>query len=133
MAEFHDRLERAIQQGGDRLAIAWGSPPAGIGCHEIDRDFVIRKVNREELKILGYSEDQMLGHKATEFIVMSETATRAIEDKFSGARELKPFVRTFKKADGTPVTLGLMDRHIKDTSGTVVGIRTSMVELKLAF
>jgi PAS domain-containing protein len=115
MAEFHDRLERAIQQGGDRLAIAWGSPPAGIGCHEIDRDFVIRKVNREELKILGYSEDQMLGHKV------------------SGARELKPFVRTFKKADGTPVTLGLMDRHIKDTSGTVVGIRTSMVELKLAF
>lgn len=133
MSEFHDRLEAAARQGPERLAVAWASPPAGIGGHEIDRDTVIRKVNREELRILGYREDQLVGRKALDFIVMQDTAQRAIEDKFSGARELKPFVRTFKKADGTPVTLALLDRHIKDAAGTVTGLRTLMVEVKLGF
>jgi PAS domain S-box-containing protein len=127
MSEFQDRLEQAARDGDKRFAAAWTSPPAGMGCHEIDTGIVIRRVNAEELRILGYREDQMLGRKALEFIVMDQTAQRAIEDKFSGARELKPFVRTFKRADGTPLTLALLDRHVKDAAGRVVRIRTTMV------
>jgi PAS domain S-box-containing protein len=133
MTDFHDQLEAASHQGPDRLAMAWASPPSGVGGHEIDRDTVIRKVNREELRILGYREDQMVGHRALDFIVLQDTAQRAIDDKFSGAREMKPFVRTFKKADGTPVTLALLDRHVNDAAGRVVGMRTLMVEVKLGF
>jgi PAS domain S-box-containing protein len=83
-------------------------------------------VNPEELRIFGYSEAQMLGKRATEFIVMQETAQRAIEQKVSGAKELKPFMRTFKRADGTPLPMILLDRHMKDKDGRVVGLRTVM-------
>jgi PAS domain S-box-containing protein len=130
MTDFHDRLERAEQGGPARFAAAWDAPPSGVGCHEIDPEMVIRKVNGEELRMLGYREQDMLGHKTLEFIVLQETAERAITQKFSGLRELKPFVRTFKKADGTPITLALLDRLVKDGSGAIARIRTTMVVLK---
>jgi PAS domain S-box-containing protein len=132
MAGFQDKLEQAEREGPERFAAAWAAPSPGVGCHEIDLKRVMRRVNGEELRILGYREDQLIGQSVVDLIVMQDTAQRAIDDKFSGARELKPFVRTFKRADGTPITLLLLDRHIKDAEGRVVGLRTSMMEARLA-
>jgi hypothetical protein len=44
----------------------------------------------------------------------------------TGAKELKPFMRTFKRADGSAVPMILLDRHIKDKNGRVMGLRTAM-------
>ena len=129
LAAFHDKLERAHKQGLVAFESAMVEAPAGVGFHEIDSAHVITKVSPEELRILGYKKSEMVGRPVWEFIVMQEAAQRAIEQKLKGTRDLKPFVRTFKRADGSAVALLLLDRHLVDASGHPVGIRTAMTRI----
>jgi PAS domain S-box-containing protein len=126
LAAYQERLEKALRDGAKSYELAFRGSPPGIGAHEIDADMKILRVNPEELRLFGYTEQQMLGRRATEFIVMQESAQRAIEQKVSGAKELKAFLRTFKRADGTPLPMILLDRLIKDEHGKVLGLRTVM-------
>jgi len=128
LTEFHDRLDAAEREG--RLLEAFRRSPPGVGVHEIDADRVLRRVSPEELRILGYDEADMVGRPVTEFIVMQEASQRAIDQKLKGTRELKPFLRTFRRKDGTAVPMMLLDRLIKDHRGDVVGIRTAMTEAR---
>ena len=123
---YQARLERALAEGARSYELAFKDSPRGVGVHEIDSDMKILRVNPEELRLFGYTEQQMLGKRATDFIVMQETAQRAIEQKVSGAKELKPFMRTFKRADGTPLPMILLDRLMKDKAGKSIGLRTVM-------
>jgi PAS domain S-box-containing protein len=123
---YQERLEKALRDGAKSYELAFRDSPSGIGVHEIDPEMKILRVNPEELRLFGYTEPQMLGRRATEFIVMQESAQRAIEQKVSGAKELKAFLRTFKRADGSPLTMILLDRLMKDKGGKVLGLRTVM-------
>jgi PAS domain S-box-containing protein len=125
----HDALEAAARQGAARFADVFRHPPPGVGVHEIDLEHRIQRVNAEELRILGYSEAEMVGRPPWQFIVMQEASRRAIDRKFGGQLELKPFVRTFRRSDGVGVALLLLDRFLTDSGGGVVGIRTAMVEV----
>jgi len=120
-------LEQAHTQGPARFRDVWERPPTGIGVHELDDQGVITRVNSEELRLLGYSESQMLGHPGWEFVVMQGVSQRSIEKKLSGEKELKPFVRTFQKADGTGIALLVLDRLIRDAHGRARGIRTALM------
>ena len=102
--------------------------PADIGLHEIDLKKIITRVNTSELKILGFRADQVLGKVASSFAVMQETSSRAAEKKLLGGG-LKPFVRTFACADGSAITLALVERYLKDGQGQIVGIRTSLMPI----
>jgi hypothetical protein len=37
-------------------------------------------------------------------------------------------VRTFKRKDGTPISLVLLDRYMKDAKGAVIGLRTVLAK-----
>jgi len=128
--EYLDHLERMQKEGPLRLKEAFEKSPPGVGVHELDREMLVVRVNPEELRMLGYRADEMLGRIVWEIIVMQDNARRAIEQKLKGERELKPFVRSFKKADGTAIPLLLADRHLRDARGEIVGLRTAMTEVK---
>jgi PAS domain S-box-containing protein len=130
LGDYHDRLEKAAKEGPGPFAEAFRGSPAGVGVHEIDKSMRVVRVNPEELKILGYTEQAVLGKPVWEIIVMQEAAKRAIEQKLRGERELRPFVRGFRRADGTAIALLLSDRLIRDSAGAIVGIRTAMTEVK---
>jgi PAS domain S-box-containing protein len=125
----HDALESAARQGPAQFAAAFQQPGPGIGVHEIDLEHRIQRVNAEELRILGYAEADMIGRPPWQFIVMQEASRRAIDRKFGGQLELKPFVRTFRRSDGVGIAMLLLDRFLTGTDGKVVGIRTAMVEV----
>ena len=127
---YQDRLAQAEKEGPGKLAEAFRTSPVGVGVHEIDATMRLVRVNPEELKLLGYREEQVVGRPVWEMIVMQEAAKRAIEQKLKGERELKPFVRSFRRADGSAIALLLADRHVRDFKGNIVGIRTAMVEVK---
>ena len=124
MAAYQDQLAEAERQGAARLAEAFARAPKGLGVHEIDRGTHIVRVNDEELALLGYTREEMVGRPSLEFIVMSETAERAISRKLSEQVELKPLVRSFKRKDGSAIPLVLLDRHLRNAAGEVVGLRT---------
>src|SRR6185295_2436762 len=128
--EYLDHLDRMQKEGPLRLKDAFEKSPPGVGVHELDREMRVVRVNAEELRMLGYRADEIVGRNVWEIIVMQDNARRAIEQKLKGERELKPFVRSFKKADGTAIPLLLADRHIRDAQGEIVGLRTAMTEVK---
>jgi len=129
LTEYHDLLEQALREGPARFAAAFQKGPPGVGVHEIDRQMRVVRISPEELRLLGYMEKEVVGRPVWEIIVMQEAARRAIEQKLSGEKELRPFVRSFKRSDGTALALMLMDRLLKDPGGAIVGIRTAMTEV----
>ncbi|HUG55378.1 MAG TPA: PAS domain-containing protein [Vicinamibacteria bacterium] len=128
--DYHDELERAQKEGPLRFKKVFEDPPPGVGVHELDTSMRVVRVNAEELRILGYRQEEMVGRVVWEIIVMQDAARRAIELKLKGERELKPFVRSFKRADGSAVALLLADRHLRDVRGEIVGLRTAMTAVK---
>jgi PAS domain S-box-containing protein len=128
MQAYQDALEQALGRSRNHYDALFDKPPGRILAHEIDMDKVVLRVSRFELELLGYREDQMVGRPVWEFTVMQEVAQRAMDKKLSGSVELKPFVRTFVRADGSPLPMILLDRHRKDAQGSIVGIRTVGME-----
>lgn len=120
-------LEKAQAEGPARFRDLFERSPAGIGVHELDTQGIITRVNAEELKLLGYREKEMVGRPGWEFVVMQGVSQRSIEKKLSGEKELKPFVRTFHRKDGTGVALLVLDRLIRDAQGKARGIRTAIM------
>jgi PAS domain S-box-containing protein len=127
LTEYHDRLEDAAREGPLRFKQVFVGSPPGVGAHEIGLDMRVIRVNPEELRLLGYTEPDIVGHPIHEVIVMQDAARRAIEQKLKGEKELRPFVRSFKRQDGTALPLMLMDRLLRDPkTSAITGIRTAM-------
>lgn len=131
LSAYQERLEASLADGLARYLAAFRDSPPGVGAHEIDAERRITRVNPEELRLLGYREDEVLGRPVTELIVMQEASERAIGQKLKGERDLKPFLRTFRRADGSAAPMLLLDRLLKDGRGQVVGIRTAMAEVRI--
>jgi PAS domain S-box-containing protein len=129
LTAYQDRLDEARKQGAAQYEDALSSSPPGVGVHEIDNDHVLVKVNPEELRLLGYAAEQMVGRRVWSFIVMQEASQRAIDEKLKGQKDLRPFVRSFRRGNGTAVTLLLLDRRLYDAAGNIVGIRTALTEI----
>jgi len=128
---YQAALDAAAARGARDYGKVFEESPPGLGVHEIDSGKLYRRVGQGALAILGYRAEDLLGRAVTEFIVMSETAQRAIDKKLTGVSELRPFVRSFIRADGSSVTMLLLDRHLKDAAGSIVGIRTVFAPIKL--
>lgn len=126
---YQDRLDAALARNRNEYEALFRGSPAGMGLHEIDRRKRIVRVNAEELRLLGFEEREMVGRLASEFVVMSEVSQRAMDKKLSAGAELKPFVRALRRADGSAVTMALVDRHLRNAAGAIVGIRTALMEI----
>ena len=123
---YQQRLENATtRKEYDQL---FDHAPAELGLHEIDLEKTVTRVNPSELALLGYRKDQVVGKHASSFAVMQETSIRSVERKLKGG-ELKPFVRTFVCADGSALTVALVERYLKDTRGKITGIRTALMPI----
>jgi PAS domain S-box-containing protein len=132
LQDYADKIEQARRLGRNHVDALIEGAPEGIGVHEIDNQKVILRVSPSELRLLGYrGKQEMIGKPVWKFVVMQETAQRSIDKKMSGSLELKPFVRTYARADGTPIRLVIVDRFIHE-GGTVTGICSVIAESALS-
>jgi PAS domain S-box-containing protein len=127
---YQDRLTEAAQQGASRFEQVLASAPPGVAVHEFDGAGIIRRVNDEELRLLGYDAARMVGHPIWEFVVMQEVSRQSVRRKLAGEKDIKPFVRTFRRADGSGVAMLLVDRRLQDEQGRPEGIRTAMMSVE---
>lgn len=127
---YQDRLSEAAQQGASRFEQVLAAAPPGVAIHEFDGTGTIRRVNDEELRLLGYEAGQMMGRPVWEFVVMQEVSRQSVQRKLAGDKSLKPFVRTFRRRDGSGVPMLLVDRRLQDTQGRPEGIRTAMMSVE---
>jgi PAS domain S-box-containing protein len=130
LQDYQDRLAEAERMGPAALEAAFRSPPRGIAVHEFDNTATVLKVNTEELRLLGYEERQMVGRRIWEFVVMEDVSRESVKKKLAGEKDIKPFVRTFRRADGSGVAMLLVDRRLYDAQGEIRGIRTAMLPIE---
>ena len=126
---FHDQMDKAAAEGERFLVDTLKNAPSGVGVHEIDEKSVITRVNPEELRMMRYQENEMVGRPVWEFVVMQEASQRAVDQKLKGTKDLKPFVRSLKRGDGTAMPVVIVERYRKDSAGKIVGIRTAIHEI----
>jgi PAS domain S-box-containing protein len=123
---YQQRLDEAAAQRGGRYDALFDQAPAGLALHEIDAKGAIRRVNDQELALIGRTAEELLGKSAWTFAVMQDASRRAVEKKLSGGG-LKPFVRTLTRGDGSGITAAFVERYLKDDKGAIAGIRTALM------
>ena len=104
---------------------------APVACHEIDRDGVVRRLNRAECALLGFDHSEIVGKPVWSFVADDERirSQEAVRKKISGEQALVPFTRDYVRGDGARLTVEIHEKLIRDSSGTVVGIRSSLLDI----
>jgi PAS domain S-box-containing protein len=128
MNRFLDDLDRASKAGAGALDQAFNAPPAGMSVHEINPQKKFIRVSRAHRALLGYDAAEMVGRTPQDYVVMRGLSESATSRKLSPGAILVPNTRSFRKADGTEITLLQVERHLKDDRGEIVGIRTVIAE-----
>jgi PAS domain S-box-containing protein len=117
---------RALQASEARFRDLFDFAP--VGYHELDLEGCITRVNRTELTMLGYAEDEMLGRPIYEFIVDTDVETwrSSFQARVDGTAPKRPFERTYRRKDGSTIPLLLDDRRILGADGSILGLRTTL-------
>jgi PAS domain S-box-containing protein len=99
--------------------------------HEIDTEGVIRSVNQAECRLLGYTEEELIGRHIWEFIAAEHQAIarESIARKVTREQSLTVVNREYRRADGTYIWLEIHERLIENPHGKVIGIRSALLDI----
>lgn len=124
-AFFAGIVEQQLREREARFEELFDNAP--IGYHELDTEGRITRVNRTELDMYGYSEEQMLGKPVWEFYVDKKKSKQAVEAKLTG--KIPPgqaFERKIQRTDGIVIPVLIEDRLLYDKLGRITGIRSTI-------
>ncbi len=103
---------------------------APVGFHEVDTEGRLVRINNTELKMLGYTAEELLGQFVWKLAADEELSRRAALAKLGG--ELSPpegFERTFRRKDGSTFPVLIKDRLLKREDGVIVGMRAAIQDI----
>ena len=122
----HKQAVETLREIEERFRQVYDEAP--VGYHELDGEGRIIRVNRRELEMLDYTEQELLGHPVWKFVVEEEMTRQVIMAKIAGDISFhETFERTYRRKDGTTLPVLIEDRVIRDKKGGITGIR-SMIE-----
>ncbi len=131
LAQLQERvreLEAALKEKEKKLQEIYDEAP--IGYHELDKQGQIISMNRTELDMLGYSLTEVLGQPIWKFVVEEETTRKIILAKLAGDVSFhETFERTYRRQDGSTLTVLVKDRVIRDQEGRIKGIRSTVEDI----
>ena len=104
---------------------------APVAYHEINTHGIMTRVNRAECALLGFKAEDLLGHPVWELIDAEEQkkSQEAVRLKISLKKPLVPFERTYRRRDGSQIVVEIHERLIRGVGGTVLGIRTCLLDV----
>jgi PAS domain S-box-containing protein len=102
-----------------------------LACHEINVAGEIVFVNAAECRLLGLTQDQILGRPIWSFAPPEEqTSSReAVRDKLAGELTLSRFEHEYVRPDGVRLILEVHEDHIRDENNHIVGIRSFLIDI----
>lgn len=123
------RAEEALRASEERFRELYDEAP--FGYHVIDTHGLILSVNRTECELLGYSRDEMLGVPIFDFIDAAERedARNAVAHCVAGDSTMPAVERTYRTKDGRALALHIENRLLRDRSGRVIGIRSTVQDM----
>jgi PAS domain S-box-containing protein len=104
---------------------------APIGYMEIDREGIIRRVNRLECKLRGREESDMLGLHCAELIpeIERERYREQIQRKIEGQRALATYEREYPLEDGRTIAVQVHEQLLRNHSGRTSGLRMASIDI----
>ncbi len=122
-------MEQQLRMNEERFRRMFEEAP--VPYQEIDREGIIRRVNRAECRLLGYREAELIGRPVWELVSSEqrEATAQAIRRKLSGVQPLIPFVRELIRSDGRRVTVQVEENLIRDEKGLRQGLRWAMIDI----
>jgi PAS domain S-box-containing protein len=122
------RTQEALRKSEERFRSLFEDAP--VPYHEIDREGIIRRVNRSECELLGYGPEEILGRHAWEFVAGSRHKSRQrFAAKLNGDTPLRPVMVQYQCRDGRLIEAEIHENLILDAAGNVGGIRTAMLDI----
>jgi PAS domain S-box-containing protein len=104
---------------------------APIGYLEIDRDGVVRRLNRSECKLRGRAEEELAGVHCAELVPEAERDRyrEQIHQKIAGKLALAPYRREHHHSDDASVTVEVHEQLLFNDSGRVIGMRMTSIDV----
>jgi PAS domain S-box-containing protein len=127
---FRERqlAEEELKRSEERFRDLYDTAP--VGYHEYDVEGRMTRVNRTELEMLGYTREEMIGQYMWKFNVGEDIVRQEILEKLKGLRPPgRALQRTYRRKDGTTLTVLIEDRLNKDEGGNITGIRCTIQDI----
>ena len=124
-----NQAEEAMRESEKRFREIFDDAP--VGYHELDDEGRIVRINRTELAMLGYTQEEMVGQYIWNFIGDEEVSRQAVLEKLSGKTPPPShgYERTFRRKDGTTFSVIVKDILLKDSHDQIVGICTTIQDI----
>ena len=103
---------------------------APVGYHELDTEGRITRVNNTELKLLGYTSNEMLGHYVWDFTEDPDLSKKAVIEKIKRKSLLESsFERNYKLKGGKISPFLIKDKLLTNDEGEIIGIRSTIQDI----
>ena len=103
---------------------------APVGYHEIDKRGIIVRINSTELRMLGYTAEELERYPVWTIAADQELSRKAVLKKLSG--DLVPahlYERIVRRKDGSTFTALMEDMVLRGEDGNISGIRTAVQDI----
>jgi len=115
----------ALQRSHEEFKDLFDNAP--VGFHEVDTAGRLVRINNTELKMLGYTAEELLGQFVWKISAEEETSRRAALVKLGGEPPpLQAFGRMFRRKDGSTFPVLVNDRILRGENGAITGIRAAV-------
>jgi PAS domain S-box-containing protein len=103
---------------------------APVGYQQYDTTGRIIRVNQTELKMLGYTKEEMLNMFVWEVNKYPDVTKQIVLDKLLGKiQSSEPFERIFRKKDGSLIHVMIQDVFLYDEQNKIAGIRSTIQDI----
>jgi PAS domain S-box-containing protein len=122
------RAQEELRESEDRFRALFEEAP--VAFHEVDCAGVIRRVNRAQCELLGYTASEMLDRPIWDFVSPEQQhlSREAIQAKLAGG-EPGSLTREYVRKDGARRCIEVVQSVICDESGRPGGIRAGFIDI----
>jgi len=121
--------EIALQKAADQIEDLYNNAPCGY--HSLDGDGVIVQINDTELKWLGYTREELIGH-VKYYELMTPASLRVFQEHFPQLKQ-RGWVRDIEfevvRKDGSTFPVLLSGTAVTDSAGNYVMSRSTLYDI----
>jgi PAS domain S-box-containing protein len=122
------QAERVLNESREQFKDLFDNAP--VGYHEIDAQGRITRINQTELKMLGYTDNEVIGKYFWEFASDRVVSEQRILKKLKGKNiSTTPYEREFWSKNGTKIPVLVQDVLLHDLNGNISGIRSTIQDI----
>ncbi|NCS90579.1 MAG: PAS domain S-box protein, partial [Ignavibacteria bacterium] len=120
--------EKALQEKERKFKELFDHAP--IGYHELDIEGRITRINRTELNMLGYTEEEMVGQFVWKFVGSEESSRQRVLEKLNGTLLPSQSEERFYRRKDLKILPVLSEEMIlRDSMDKIIGIRTTIQDI----